>query len=312
MSKFDYLGLDGNTLTTFLTVLEEMSVSKAAERLGVTQSAVSHTLDKLRVIFDDPLFVRVGRGIESTARARSLQASAESVLNDLKSLTNHRDFDPLVEQMEFTIAANDFPIQLIFPKLLKELSEEGIHPRIRFIPSGIPSVSILRASRYRMLITPTPPNDPELEKVSLIRSKMEIFYDSKVRQPPKTRKQFAESNYVEVRFSDTEASLMALPTFDASTINPPIVCVPNFGSLAPMIMGTDRITTQIAAMKMGLLKELDSSPLPFKTEALDLFLIWHRREHEDPAHQWFRKKILDAVNSIIDDGPSGKKGTPAN
>ena len=135
MSKIDHLGLDGKALTTFLTVLEEMSVSRAADRLGVTQSAVSHTLDKLRVIFDDPLFVRVGRGIESTARARALQGSVESVLEDLKALTVHRDFDPLVEQMEFTIAANDFPIQLIFPKLLRELSEEGIHPRIRFIPS---------------------------------------------------------------------------------------------------------------------------------------------------------------------------------
>ena len=90
MSKFDYLGLDGNALTTFLTVLEEMSVSRAAERLGVTQSAVSHTLDKLREIFEDPLFVRAGRGIESTARARALQGPVESVLDDLKSLTDHR------------------------------------------------------------------------------------------------------------------------------------------------------------------------------------------------------------------------------
>ena len=301
MSKFDYLGLDGNTLTTFLTVLEEMSVSKAAERLGVTQSAVSHTLDKLRVIFDDPLFVRVGRGIESTAKARALQGSVESVLDDLKSLTDHREFDPLVEQMEFTIAANDFPIQLIFPKLLSEIAEEGIHLRIRFIPSGIPSVSILRATRYRMLITPTPPRDPELEKVSLIRSKMEIFYDPAVRKAPKTKKQFAESNYVEVRFSDTEASLMALPTLDPTTLKPPIISVPNFGSLVPMIKGTDRITTQIAAMKLGLLKELDSAPLPFETDPLDLFLIWHRRENDDPAHRWFRQKIVTTVNSLIED-----------
>lgn len=299
MSKFDYLGLDGNTLTTFLTVLEETSVSRAAERLGVTQSAVSHTLDKLRAIFDDPLFVRVGRGIQSTARARALQASVESVLDDLKSLTDQREFDPLVEQMEFMIAANDFPIQLIFPKLLRELSEEGIQLRIRFIPSGIPSVSVLRASRYRLLITPTPPSDPELEKVSLIQSKMVIFYDSTVRKPPKTRKQFAESNYVEVRFSDTEASLMALPTFDASTMKPPVISVPNFGSLAPMITGTDRITTQLAVMKLGLLKELDSTPLPFKTDTLDLFLIWHRREHDDPAHRWLRQRIVGTVNSIV-------------
>lgn len=57
MSKTNHLGLDGNTRTTFLTVLEEMSVSLATARLGVTQSAVSHTLNKLREIFDDPLSV---------------------------------------------------------------------------------------------------------------------------------------------------------------------------------------------------------------------------------------------------------------
>ena len=77
MSKIDYLGLDGRTLRVFLTVLEEKSVSRAAERLGVSQSAVSHTLDKLRTIFGDPLFIRIGRGIESTARARALREPIE-------------------------------------------------------------------------------------------------------------------------------------------------------------------------------------------------------------------------------------------
>jgi DNA-binding transcriptional LysR family regulator len=94
---------------------------------------------------------------------------------------------------------------------------------------------------------------------------------------------------------------MALPSFDTSTMNPPMISVPNFGSLAPMIKGTDRITTQIAAMKMGLLKELDVAPLPFKTDTLDLFLVWHRSEHDDPAHRWLRQKIIGTVNSLIDD-----------
>lgn len=301
MRKIDYLDLDGNALSTLLIVLEETSVSRAAERLGVTQSAVSHTLDKLRLIFDDPLFVRAGRGIESTARARELRVTVESVLDDIKSLTDQRTFDPLLEQMEFTIAANDFPLQLIFPKLLKELSDEGIHPRVRFIPAGIPRASLLRASRYRMLITPTPPDDPNLEKISLLKAKMVVFYDSTVRKPPRTWKQFAESRYVEVRFSDTESSLMALPSINRSKMNPPTISVPNFSALAPMIKGTDRITTQLAFMKMGLLKDLDAAPLPFKTETLDLFLVWHRREHDDPAHQWFRQKIIDRVNSIKDE-----------
>ena len=300
MSKFDYLGLDGNTLRTFLTVLEELSVSRAAARLDVSQSAVSHTLEKLRIIFEDPLFVRAGRGIESTARARELGPSVETVLDDLKALTNHREFDPKTEQMEFTIAANDFPIQLIFPALLKELSEEGIHPKIRFIPAEIPNVSILRASRYRMLITPTPPDDPDLKMVSLVRSKMEIFYDAKVRTPPKLRQDITDSRYVEVRFSDTERSSMALPSLDLTTMNLPVISVPNFSLLTSMIKGTDRITLQLGVMKLGLLQELDTAPLPYDTDKLDLFLIWHRREHDDPAHRWLREKILETVNSIVE------------
>ena len=80
MSKIDYLGLDGNTLKTFLTVLEEMSVLRAAARLGVSQSAVSHTLDKLRTIFDDPLFVRIGRGIESTAMLLAADVDETAVI----------------------------------------------------------------------------------------------------------------------------------------------------------------------------------------------------------------------------------------
>lgn len=301
MNKFDYLALDGNTLQTFLTVLEEMSVTRAAERLGVSQSAVSHTLEKLRTIFGDPLFVRDGRGIESTARARALRNSVESILDELKSLTDERQFDPRAEPMEFTIACNDFPLQLIFPALLNDVAKEGIDLRIRFIPSGIPKVNILHTSRFRMLITPTPPDDPELEKVSLLRSKMEIFYDSSVSKPPKTQKQYAARDHVEVRFSDTESSIMALSPINTPKMTPPAVSVPNFGSLTPMIKGSNRITTQIGAMKLGLLSKLDAAPLPFKTKPLNLFLMWHRREDADPAHRWLRQKIIEITHEIHQD-----------
>ena len=300
MKKIDHLVLDGQALTTFLAVLEETSVSRAAERLGVSQSAVSHTLEKLRKIFDDPLFVRVGRGIEPTARAIALGAPTESVLDGMKSLTGQRHFDPLTEKMEFTVAANDFPTQLIFPKLLKDLSEEGIDLRVRFIPSGIPTAGTLRASRYRLLITPKPPNDPDLIKESLVRSKMAIFFDPEIRVPPKTWGEYLASERVEVQFNDTEASIMALPSVDTSTFDPPRITVPNFGLLAPMIFGTNRITTQLEVMKRGLLGDLDVAPLPIETTPVDLFLVWHRREHDDPAHRWLRQRIIGMANSIFD------------
>jgi len=150
MKKIDYLGLDGRTLKTFLIVLEECSVSKAAERLNTSQSTVSHTLDKLRLAFKDQLFVRFGRGIEPTTRALSLRVSVETILSNLESLTYDREFNPQFESIEFTIATNDFPLGLIFPTLLKELYTENIFPQLDFIPSGIPSANLLRLSKCHM------------------------------------------------------------------------------------------------------------------------------------------------------------------
>ena len=103
MSKSDYYGIDGHTLKTFLTVLEEGAVTKAAGKIGVTQSAVSHTLDKLRVIFEDPLFVRDGRGIAPSAKALSLREPIEDILRGIESLSQQGGFDPTRDQVEFTI-----------------------------------------------------------------------------------------------------------------------------------------------------------------------------------------------------------------
>ncbi|MDH3985977.1 MAG: hypothetical protein OEV12_06120, partial [Gammaproteobacteria bacterium] len=65
--------------------------------------------------------------------------------------------------------------------------------------------------------------------------------------------------------------------------------------------GTDHVTSQLGVMKPGLLKQLDSIPLPLKTEPLSLYLAWHRREDDDSAHQWLRARITGTVNSIIKD-----------
>ena len=219
----------------------------------------------------------------------------------MKSLTEQRHFDPLVEEMKFTVAANDFPVLLIFPRLLKELSTEGVDIQVRFIPSGIPKASLLRASRYQLLITPTPPKDPQLVKASLLKSIMAVFYDSSIRTPPSSWDEYLACKRVEVGFSDTESSIMALPSVDLSALNPPMISVSNFGVLADMVSGTDRITTQLDVMKRGLLGALDVAPLPIETDPVDLFLIWHRREHDDPAHRWFRERILESMKPILKD-----------
>lgn len=301
MSKIDYLGLDGSTLKTFLAVLEEGSVSIAASRLGVSQSAVSHTLDRLRLTLGDPLFVRAGRGIQPTARAQSLRVPIESILAELRSLTYEREFDPRLEPMEITIAANDFPLELIFPTLLRELYADGINPRFQFIPAGVPSADLLRTSRCQMLITPAPPEGKDIHQQRLFCSKMVCFYDAEIRKPPTTWQQFVDSKYAEVKFSEVESARMVLPEIDISALKTPTVTVPNFTALSAFIKGTELITASLSLMSQTLLKNLNSAPLPLKTKPLNIYLAWHRRDHDDPAHNWLRQRIKDTVNSILRD-----------
>ena len=299
MSKSDYSGIDGHTLMTFLAVLEEGSVTKAAGRMGVSQSAVSHTLDKLRLIFEDPLFVRDGRGITPSAKALSLRDPVEAILRSFEALSQPGSFDPSNGPVEFTIGTNDFPLGFIFPTVLKELYVEGVDVRINFIPAGIPSANLSRTSNCHMLITPAPPNKRGIKHLQLIESKMVCFYDPDVRKPPKTLKQYIASRYVDVRFSTTESSQQVLPTSLTALLNEPTVAVPNFNAVAALIKGTDLITTQISAMEYGSLKGLAWSPLPVKTDFLHLNLLWHERYDDDPSHQWLRQRIKDTVDSII-------------
>lgn len=299
MSEIDYSGLDGNTLKTFLAVMEEASVTKAAGRMGVSQSAVSHTLDKLRVIFDDPLFIRDGRGITPSSKALSLREPIEDIVMRLKSLSQQSQFDPEIDLVEFTIATNDFPLGFIFPTLLKEFYAEETNVRINFIPAGIPSANLSRTSNCHMLITPALPHKKGINHTPLIKSKMVCFYDPEVRKPPKTIQQYIDSRYVDVRFSTTESSQQVLPQSLTSILNEPTVAVPNFNAVSAFIKGTDLITTQLSVMEYGSLKDLAWAPLPVKTEPLHLHLLWHERYEDDPAHRWLRQRIMKTVKQIV-------------
>ena len=120
MSEIDHLDLDGHLLRLLLAVHEEGSITRAAQRLGVTQSAVSHLLDKLRAIVGDPLFVKSGRGIVATAHAELLAGRARVLLDDLRAFST-AGFEPARLAACFTVAANDLQRDLLLPALLRRL-----------------------------------------------------------------------------------------------------------------------------------------------------------------------------------------------
>ena len=126
--------LDLNLLTIFDTLYEQRSVTRAAERLGLTQSAVSHALRRLRDALGDPLFVRTGRVLQPTVRATNMAGQVREGLARLHGALTPESFDPVAAQRRFTIAAGSYFCALIVPRLIAMVCAQAPGVAIRIVP----------------------------------------------------------------------------------------------------------------------------------------------------------------------------------
>ena len=123
--------LDITLLLTFDEVMASGKLSAAASRLGLTQSAISHAVKRLREIFDDELFVRTPRGVQPTTRALALRAPVSEALRLLGGAVGSASFDPEHDERVFRIAATDYETSLFAPLLL-DADLASVSPRYIF------------------------------------------------------------------------------------------------------------------------------------------------------------------------------------
>jgi DNA-binding transcriptional LysR family regulator len=139
LNAIDLAGIDLNLLVLFEAVVEERHVGRAAERMHVSPSAVSHGLGRLRRMLGDPLFLRTPKGVVPTARADELAAPIADVLARVRSVVaTAQPFDPTTSNRRFTIGAPDASSAVFLPPLLDAIrrSAPGIDVRIRqLLPS---------------------------------------------------------------------------------------------------------------------------------------------------------------------------------
>lgn len=123
--------LDLNLLVALEALLEEQNVSQAAQRLFITQSAMSKTLGRLRELFDDPLFIRKSSGMLPTPRAKELARHLPAVLQAVTAMVQPGEFDPLTYDGEFNLMIQGHMGVWILPRLLDRLRTTAPHLRLR-------------------------------------------------------------------------------------------------------------------------------------------------------------------------------------
>ncbi|MCK9259624.1 MAG: LysR family transcriptional regulator [Azoarcus sp.] len=305
MSKFDYSHLDGHLLQLLIAVVEEQSITRAASRLGVTQSAVSHLLGKLRTIVGDPLFVKSGRGIVATARAETLATEARALLQEMRRFATVSEFDPTTLKTTFTIAANDFQRDLLLPRLLDSVRKSAPGVVLRIIPSDIPSADMLRNEHCQLVISPRPPDATDILQKRLFEDEYRIFHDGDRRRAPAGLEDYLAAEHVTVVYHPARALDFDQTLLAQGIKRSFVVTVPGFSGIPAFIRGSERLATLPGLLRTGLLRDLASAPLPFSGPRLPMYMIWHLRYSHDPAHSWLRSALEAAVPQALaaaDDG----------
>jgi DNA-binding transcriptional LysR family regulator len=295
MSQFDHLDLDGHLLQLLLAVLEEGSITRAAQRLGVTQSAVSHLLDKLRGIVGDPLFVKSGRGIVPTAHAQALAARARVLLDDMRSFSHAAGFDPARLEATVTIAANDLQRDLLLPTLLRCVRAQAPGFALRVIASGAPSVEMLRDEHCQLVITPRPPEGSDILQKRLFEDHYRVFYDAAQREPPRDLEAYLAADHVTVLYEPRRRIDIDEVLAERGVRRRFVAQVPGFAGVGPFLRGSTTIATLPSLLRAHLLRGFDTAPVPIDCPPMPMFMVWHLRHHADPAHRWLRQQLEDIV-----------------
>lgn len=305
--KIDHLALDGHALRLFLTVLEQGSVTGAAARLDLTQSAVSHALQKLARITGAPLFVKSGRGIVATAAAHRLAGEARGLIDRMEAFARPAAFDPSAAQVSLVIAANDFQADLLLPGVYRALSAVAARIDLRIIPSGSPTPELLRERRCDLVLSPYPPSGTDIIQRKVIDDHYAVFYDPAVRGAPQGQGAYLAARHITVVHSDADRLEFDKRLEAAGVARDILISVAGFAGVPSFLRGSDMVATLPSLLARGVMVGFGTAPVPVGGRltgamcALPLFMAWHLRDQHDPARMWLRQTVIDVAQDLAQD-----------
>jgi len=294
--KNDIRALDLNLLKALDALLDEGSVTRAAQRLSLTQPAVSGMLTRLRDYFGDPLFVRTSHGMVPTLRASELSVPVKQILTDIAILLKPMQFDPMTAELTYTLVATDYALKAVVVPLIAALKQHA--PRIRIAVRPVDSErmyqQLSRGEVDLALVTPqTTPDDLhgralyQEEYVCVARCHHPLAAASEM-----TLEQFCEQEHILV---STEGRFMGVTDealAELSLTRRVGVSVNSFLVIPDILRSTDMI-----AVVPGRMVPVDSDlaiiPLPLNVPGFTKSMAWHERTHRDPAHQWIRALCVE-------------------
>jgi len=295
--------IDLNLLVALRALLSERHVTRAAQQLGLSQSATSHALNRLRELYDDPLLVRRGRSLELTPRAEALLPQLSRGLAELEgSLRGQAPFVPGQARDRFRVGCADYFQAVLFGPLLSLLQAEAPGIELQVV-SHANDLEQLDAGTLDVAL---------LTKAQLpgIFSERKLFSDGftcMLRQghPALRRKKLTLDDYltlghVFVAPGGTRGSYVDTELEKRGVARRIALQVSSFLAAPLVVAETDLISTgpERLLKRMSQIYPIVLIPSPLKLPRFDLCLVWHSRRDHDPAHAWLRDAIVRAARGL--------------
>jgi DNA-binding transcriptional LysR family regulator len=307
----DLREMDLNLLVVFNQLLLDRSVSAAAEKLGMTQPAVSNALKRLRVVLKDELFLRTSRGMEPTPYALHLAEPVIYALNALQTALTTRDsFDPATSNRNFQLAMTDIGEMYFMPPLMGALARAAPHVRVSTVrPNAGNLREEMESGTVDLALGLLPNLQTGFFQRRLFRHKYVCVFRKghPLAKVPMTLKQFTELDHVGVVAANTGHGEVDGLLERAGIQRRMRLVVPHFIAVGHILQSTDLIATlpERFAQRCETPFGLVTSPHPASLPDIAINLFWHAKFNRDPANLWLRQIFVE----LFADG-DGKRPAP--
>jgi DNA-binding transcriptional LysR family regulator len=300
-------GLDPTHLVTLHVLLEEGNVTRAAGRLGITQSSTSHRLAQLRLALGDPLFVRAGASLRPTPRALAMaQPLAEALRSLAAAVSPPTPFVPRTSRLRLDVAMPDLLVALA-PRLVTSLAAEapGLTVRLRTIDPDL--VDRLAAETPSLALTPARFVDRD-DLLARPLGELRFGVAGRRHHPalrrPLTVEKWLAAGHVVVRVGNEQTNVIETALAERGLVRTIGLEVPSFLAGLLVVARSDLLMNVPTPITNDAVEALDLKlrEAPVKLPTLRFALAYHRRFHHDAAHRWARERVFEAVRPAF--GPT--------
>jgi LysR family transcriptional regulator, nod-box dependent transcriptional activator len=296
--------LDLNLLVALDVLLKERSVTRAAETLNLSPSAMSNSLARLREYFDDELLVQIGRKMELTPRAENLQEAVRDVLLRIDStIAAPAAFEPQHSDRMFRIFSSDYTQMVLGPAMLSLAAQQRATVRFEFAPQVTQPHRYLERGEADLLIIPTGFMSPDHPREVLYEENFVcmVWRDGALAQGELSFERYVAAEHVVMQPGSGRVDAFEGWFLKRYGITRRVaVLTYSFITLPALLVGTDRVATvheRVARRLVGAWP-LEIRPTPMKFEPMEQAMQWHKFRTNDPGLTWLRGILAEAARRI--------------